>query len=248
VVQDRQEKRAMRAHALGARVVELPHTDLFSTDPTMTIRENLSQPIFISIVETPSAELIEQFEADRAWIHQEWEALRTTLVGDRVSYAQQLGGELEGETRVIFDLAQSYLEKLESGEEPSSKEFFRYIRVVRMISEWDGLTNGALDVRGLKRFLRSAHYAGLPSVFVSAALTAALLTGNRPIQSGDAKDIEHISMMLPYADLMIVDRFMKHLIKTHGLHAKYGTAVCHLGDEEELSHFFDCARAVTPHL
>ena len=220
LVQDRQEMRAMRAYAKGEGSIELPCLDLFSSDPTVTLRENLSHPIFISIAETPSVELIQQLETDHTSIHQKWEALRIRLIGQRVTYARQLQVELQGEINTIFELAQAYLDKSENGEEPLSSEFFQCMRVVSMIAEWDGLTNGDLDIAGLRRFFCSPHYVGLPSIFISAALTASLLTDSRPIKSGDAKDVEHIAMMFPYADLMIVDGFMKHLITKLGFPKK----------------------------
>jgi hypothetical protein len=226
IVQDRQVSRAMRAHALAAGPLEFPFSDLFSFDPIHRLKDNLSQQLFITLVETPSSDLIHQMVHDRSSIHREWDALRTRLVADKVGYPSQLQVELRGEMNEVFRGAQSCKDKMERGEEPTFNEFGNYTRALRTLRQWDELTNRSLDTSGLRAFFESDSYFVVPSIFIRAALTAALLTGNRPVQRGDAKDVEHISMMLPYADLMVVDRYMKHLICELGLDKKYKTVVC----------------------
>jgi hypothetical protein len=246
LVQDRQEQRAMRGYALGVTSLAFPCSDLFSFDPIKRLKENLSQPLFITIVETPSSELIEQMVKDRTSLNRDWEALRIRLTANKVGYSFQLGVELQGEMSTIFAAAQDCKDRMERGEEPTHHEFGCYSRVLRMLAQWDGLMNRNMDVAGLRAFLASDNYFVTPNVFISAALTAALLTRNRPIRSGDAKDVEHISLILPYADLIIVDRYMKHLVCDLGLDRRFGTTVCHLGDMKEFQRFFDHVQSVEP--
>jgi hypothetical protein len=124
LVQDHQERQAMRRYALGSNIVDLSYTDLFPSDPIAKLTENLSQRIFISIVETPSCELISELRTSHSAIHRDWEALRVRLVEQRVSYQSQVQVELTGEMSAVFELAEAYFEKSARGEETSERNFF----------------------------------------------------------------------------------------------------------------------------
>lgn len=55
-------------------------------------------------------------------------------------------------------------------------------------------------------------------------------------------DVEHLSLMLPYADVMVVDKAMKGIVRQLGLDRAYGTKVLHLGDRDEIQQFFSSVR------
>lgn len=70
-------------------------------------------------------------------------------------------------------------------------------------------------------------------------MMASLMVGNRKIKHGDGMDIEHISTMLPYVDLMIVDDAMKHLINELDLANPYRSICFSLRDDFEIINWLD---------
>jgi hypothetical protein len=152
LVQDRQEQRAMRAYALGTGSIGFPCSDLFSFDPIGRLQENLAERLFVTIVETPSEEMIEQFRRDHSSAHIKWEELRTRLRKDKVSFTHQLGVELRGEMNDLFATAYDCQNKIANGEEPTNRELSSYTRVFRILAQWDGLTDRNLDMAGLRAF------------------------------------------------------------------------------------------------
>ena len=105
----------MQCFASGSSAVELPHCDLFASDPIETLRENLARPFFIGVVETPNDSLIEEIKRRRSEIHQGWEALRRRNQEKGMRYEAQLGIELDGEVSVVYEQAQSFLKSLSMG-------------------------------------------------------------------------------------------------------------------------------------
>jgi len=126
-----------------------------------------------------------------------------------------------------------------TGLEPDRNEWAAYLDVGRMISVWNDLGGAPRGILGLVRFLDSLHFAAQPINQVESALLAMLLTGSDPIQSGDEMDVHQIAMMLPFADLMIVDRRMRHYLNHLGLPERYSTKVFSSADWRGIDHFLE---------
>ena len=74
-------------------------------------------------------------------------------------------------------------------------------------------------------------------------LVAKILTGQKRIEASDVMDVEHLSLMLPYADVMVVDRAMKGIVRQLKLDRAYGTKVLYLGDRDQIAQFFLSVRS-----
>jgi hypothetical protein len=241
-LQLRQEVAAMRAYLSGQAEIASSYMDLFQRDPLMVLKENLSKSLFITLVDRPSADRLEEVKRARRTIHKEWEELRQRLVATNIGYPSQLKIELVGEIRTALEGFARAGAKLNAGHELSDVEWKHYFHINELLTAWNALSPTETSIDDFFGFLRSNHYQSVPTIEVSAMLVAKLLTLPRVVDHGDAKDVEHLAMMLPYADVMIVDKEMKSLVRQLGLHKRFAARVLCIGDRQEVADFFDNAR------
>jgi hypothetical protein len=232
----------MRAYLAGQLEIPSSYMDLFQRDPSVTLKENLSKSIFITIVDRRSADRLEASKRSRRTIQKEWEELRQRLVAANVSYPAQLQIELMGEIRTALHGFARGAAKLNAGDEPNAVEWKHYFHISELLTAWKALSPTGTSVDHFFGFLQSTHYRCVPMVEVSAMLVAKLLTIPRAVDHGDAMDAEHLAMMLPYADVMIVDKEMKSLVRQLGLHKRFAARVLCIGDQKEIADFFNEVR------
>lgn len=101
---------------------------------------------------------------------------------------------------------------------------------------WHELTQ-SLNIEELDKFFDSDYFAFTPNEDISSALVAKKLTDSSNVQFNDIRDIRSISIILPYASMIIVDRAMKNNITQLGLDKKYETKVFCLKDETEITDY-----------
>ncbi len=65
------------------------------------------------------------------------------------------------------------------------------------------------------------------------------MTDKQPIRSGDVKDVEHISSMLPFVDMLITDKQRKVQLQKLKFNEEYQTKICCIWDSDEIESFFD---------
>jgi hypothetical protein len=230
--------RLMRAYIAGTRSVTFSYVDAFIDDPVPGLEQMLTKDYFVT-VDSGLIGAVHQIQSQRDTIHQELEKLRKKCTGEAITFEQQLQKERIGGINATISMAQDFQVKTENGKEPTENERGAFLVIERLIHTWDRLRGKPKGSKGLQRFLESPYYQIAPSCDISSLLIAKLMVGARKICHGDAMDVDHLSSMLPYANLMIVDRSMKSFVRGMGLDKKYRTMVCYVGDDEEISDFFD---------
>lgn len=244
-VRAEQERRVMRSFVNGLSTTTLPYDDAYGEDPISLLRTNLASDIFISVLETPTRQKIEEVRRSRNSIHVQWEQLRSELHGKGVTYEAQLETELLGEIQESIRQFENFALRMDSDQDASLNELSGYLRMSNLIETWQQIYGSGKEPREFGRFLASSYYKAIPSVEISAKLTAKVLTGTRRIKRGDAIDIEHISTMLPYSDMMVVDKTMKRLVLELGLDKKYSCTVCYIRDTHQMDTFFEAVASKT---
>jgi hypothetical protein len=78
---------------------------------------------------------------------------------------------------------------------------------------WKELGGEPRGWEGVDKFFRSEYFTKLPSPFVGSRLGAELLTGNEPLASGDAMDVDLLSVALPVAHYVVTDKRMEQRIR-----------------------------------
>lgn len=236
-IEDIQVQRMMSAYISGETLVSLPYIEAFLQDPVLVANQSLESGLSVH-VDIGILDTIEDIKNQRAIVHKELEDLRQTCLSEGMTYNEQLQREKFGGIKETISLARAYAKKAISGFEAEDNEFRSHLEISRLLSVWNLHEGASGDLAGLMKFLISPHYASAPAVDISAALIARLITGKKSIDHGDAIDVDHISSILPYVNLMIVDKRMRDLVRQLSLDRKYNTLVCFTGDTDEIDNFF----------
>jgi hypothetical protein len=232
----------MAAYIRGDRYVHLSYKDAFFRDP---IRENVEARTqqFIVTVDMGIFPSIDEVKKQRRSLHDSWERLRADRRAAGIGFEKQRQLELQGRVNALIEMAGDAGRKMLAGHQPDRNEMAAYVDVARMISTWNELGGIPPGKFGLARFIDSLHFAVQPINQVESALVAMLVTGTDPIQSGDEMDVHHIAMMLPFVDMMIVDRRMRHYLNHLGLPKRYSTKVLSSADWQGIDLFLDCVES-----
>lgn len=184
--------------------------------------------------------------------HQAVEALIATLsqwAASKNTFEQDMDLELSDSARILI---QSYDRKaarlrrgdfsalMDSPANASIVEMMLYILAIKKMS--------GDPPRIINAFLRSAHFADVPSQQLSARLYSAfkkrIRAGAYPNPdkareklSGFLFDVEHASTYLPYCDAYFTDRFMADLLKDKEVDAE-GTFGCQVFSVSKREEFF----------
>jgi hypothetical protein len=100
---------------------------------------------------------------------------------------------------------------------------FRMSALDRYSEEASGARAG---LEGLLRFYYSTYYRSLPSTKVIAAMYGFKLTRpDEAAKTGDARDIEQIAAIMPYATLVVVDNAMRNVLTSLKLDREHSVDV-----------------------
>ncbi|MDP3900069.1 MAG: hypothetical protein Q8Q23_03235 [bacterium] len=113
-----------------------------------------------------------------------------------------------------------------------------YCRMYPLIA-WQKLT-GKKDVDAVLNFLESDYFFAIPCEDIFCQLGAKILTDpSRNIVHGDCRDVRSLSLILPYASLIITDKAMKGAIQQLKLDKKYDTKIFSLNDFDNITKELD---------
>src|SRR5262249_2676870 len=102
---------------------------------------------------------------------------------------------------------------------------------VELVRIWERLSGSK---KNFHQFFESDHFRALPWPDVQSRLHASLHTQSKPIESGDVGDIDHLSLVLPIATIVVTDRRMQDRVSALGLDVKWGARVHSLSTTDAL--------------
>jgi len=222
---DAQGYRAMQAYARGAGTIEVTYKDAFADDP---IRELTERDILIRVDLEPPADQLAETRAVNARMAASMEALRQERIGSKVTLAEQIELELDGERDAAVELVKQVLVPMSRGELPASTEQLlkyasRVARPARILGEMLEEAKGKRDdYNDLLAFFRSDHYRNLPAPRIRAELFARKMLGSELIKASDVMDMHQISAFLPIASYIVLDKSMARKVEQARLDERYG--------------------------
>ena len=223
-----QTYRAMQAYARGRDMIELNYTEAFTEDP---IKELAERDTLIRVDLMPPAEQLAETRATNARTAASMERLRQQQIASKVTLAEQIEHELDGERYAAIELMRRVLAPMSRGEEPSSiDDLLKYLHVVarpaRQLGEMlEEATGKRDDFNDLLAFFRSDYYRTLPGPRIRAELFARKMVGAEPIKASDVMDMHQISAFLPFALYVVLDKSMARKIEQARLDQRYGVRV-----------------------
>lgn len=231
---DTQLRKAMKAFNSNNPIIEISYMDAFHGDPGEELRNTLDQPFFIGL----NSDILfgaNYNRENKATLLNMLNEQREVNINNKQTYESQKESEYTGEIEALIKMHQDHLSREIADEQyeiNSTWGSFGLLQRTQMWKDSGGKDDEIID------FYRSEHNKSLPYVDLSCSLFAKIMTDPQPIRSGDHKDIQHISTMVPYSDLFITDKAWSTFLNNKKYAEKYNTLICYIGDTESINEFF----------
>ncbi len=236
-IHDNQLYCTMKSYLKNEEIVELPYSDAFHRDPIQEIRERDRGPlngIIISAYMNTSDEEIKDRIARKERLVRELESLRQDRLASGITFEQQVEQEYNGTLHAGLLGMKNLSFKIENGIDITFDDVAQSSVFSEIVEMWARLSRDIRHEKNLTDFLTSAHYRAMPYLDIQSRLYADVITGVKPIQTGDSMDIEHLSTVIPYCNYVMTDLKMKNRIIRLGIDKQYNTKVYCLRDTKEL--------------
>lgn len=238
-IQDAQLRKAMSAYNSKSNAIKLSYMDAFHEDPGEELLSTLKQPFFIGL-NTGILFGAEYNRENKATLLEMLNNQREENVRNKKTYESQLEAEYTGEIEALIQMHQDQMSGNISDEQYDFNSTWGSFELLERVQMWQASGGTDDEIIG---FYRSEHNKALPYIELSCSLFAKIMTDPQAIRSGDHKDIQHISTMLPYSDLFITDKAWRTFLNNKKIGEKYNTQVCYIGDMETIDVFFKNANS-----
>ncbi|KRE88288.1 hypothetical protein ASG89_34900 [Paenibacillus sp. Soil766] len=233
-IHDNQLYRTMEAYLKNEDKLELPYEEAFSRDPIEEISGALKGLIISAYMETSDEEIKDRVSRKERLL-KELEALRLDRLASGITYEQQLQQEYTAVIQAGLAGMKNLQHKFENKLEITYDDISQYSILKEVEEMWTRLSKELNNNdKSLMDFLLSEHYRAIPNLDIQSKLYADVITGVKPIQSGDSMDIQHLSTVIPYCDYVVTDLKMKNRINRLGIDKQYNTKVYCLRDANNL--------------
>ncbi len=226
------------AYVHETKDVELDYNLLFYNDPIKEMEQVLSQPIYVTI-DPPLIGGVDAVKSAKKELLKKLNLIRESNVANKVTFEAQKKLEFMAEFDVIKKVLTDPQALFQLG---LSKQdyFWNLLNVSEILKVWNSLVpKHGKENLSLLDFYKSDYYQQIPNKKISVEFYSKLITDKQPIRSGDVKDVEHISSMLPFVDMLITDKQRKVQLQKLKFNKEYQTTICYIGDSEEIGNFFN---------
>jgi hypothetical protein len=237
-VEDYYVKTFMKAYVNGTEEIDLSYKCLFHHDPIIELDEKIKEKFIITVKFSTPKEILEAWKKSSEKARLMYEDLRKDNVLKKVGFEQQLERERTGTHDGLIIKAKNFLEKLKNNQPIEYSEILGINNILYYLKLWEQYTGKRKDFQGLFEFFLSEYHYQIPKIEIELSLFAKLLTGTTPIKPGDSMDIQQLSSVLPFFDLVITDKTRKSDIEYLGYHEKYGVQVMALKNFDIIKDFF----------
>ena len=218
--------------------IKLEYSILFHDDPVQEMKQVLSKPMYVTI-DPPLIGGAEKTKSTKEELLKRLNQIREENVANKVSFEAQKAAEFMAE----FDVIKTVITEPQALAHLGFDEqdyFWNFTNAVEILRAWDVIiSKHDKKDASILGFYRSNYYRQIPSKKISVEFFSKLMTDKQPIRSGDVKDVEHISSMLPFVDMLITDKQRKVQLQKLKFNEEYQTAICYIGDSDEIESFFN---------
>jgi len=217
-----QFRQAIEARNQRKRQVNVSYRDAFPCDPVILIKTGRFIPA--RYVTTPELSIY-QMARMKNWGNQELERLRTENVTNGTTFEDQLAVEHTSISQVLRKVEEDWQRLRRQGIPPGPDGIWQFLTVcsqrLNLSVPFAILADLAGGNDNFESFLRSNDFRSVPHVDIGCKLFAYLVTRNTPIRTGDAMDVQQLSVVIPYCDIVLVDNDMKDALGKHDICQKY---------------------------
>lgn len=233
-VEDFCVKTFMKAYIEDTKEINLSYRNLFHEDPLEELDEKSKQK-FIVRVEFPTPKnIINDIKQSKKNAFTDYENLRKQNISDGITFEEQLTREYKGTHDGLIEKIRRFNAKIKNNEPIEYSEVLGIDNILYYLQLWERYNGQPQGPQGLFEFFLSDYHFQIPKINIECNLFAKLLTGTAPIKSGDSMDIQQLSIILPFFNLVITDKTRKSDIESLDCHNKYNVRVLALKNFEEI--------------
>lgn len=228
----------MKAYIENSDTINLSYKDIFRRDPIRELDERLKDQFIVNVHIPKTKDFLEDIKKSKVSSHTDYERLRCQNISNGVNFEEQLKIEFRGTHDGLIEKIRRFNEKIKNKKQIDCSEFLGVDGIVSYGNCWDSFKGEPPGLNGLFQFLLSDYHNRVPRIEIMCNLFAKILTGTTPVKSGDSMDIQQLSCILPYFDMIITDKTMKYYIETLEFQKKYNTKVFALKNFDEIRKYF----------
>ncbi len=229
----------MKAYIEKTEVMNLNYKDIFRKNPIKEMDDRLKETFIVNVHFPKSNTFIEDIKKSKKVALIYYEKARCQNISDGITFEEELKREFNGTHDGFIEKIRRFNEKVKNQELINYNEFLGINSIVDYIKWWDSYRGEPQGFEGLFQFLLSDYHNQVPSIIIMCNLFAKILTETTPVKPGDSMDIQQLSSILPFFDVIITDKTMKYHIETLGFHTKYRTQIFALKNFDEIKAFFE---------
>lgn len=233
-IKEIQMQNAMLAYINKTNVIEINYQDAFEKDPSTDQSKN--NGMIIDIYGIKSKRLLQKERDKKSNYLAQLNELRRMQREKRISFSEQVKEELTGEYQAALEVQKIWSRVCSGLHYPSEEELSQISVLKSMVHFWNLLGGNPPDLEGFLEFLHSPDWKATPCNDIPANLFAKLITNSGPIEDGDPKDVNHLTVALPYCHYIVCDKKMRNLVKELELNSKYNAQVFSIADVDEIIH------------
>lgn len=230
LIEEAQERVAMHAYVRGGQSAQLLWAEAFpragAAAGPFEVRAIIGDDQSISDSRERKTVVVEQWATIQGTVS-------TAPIHERQRFERQLAEERLGMVQALDGWFSTIASDISpSGDDTELLDALYAVRSRRL--RWESA--GGVGLEGLREFYGSPHYFDLPYVQIGAELRSLLMAKPQPLKPSDNMDVFNIAAVLPYADLMVLDRAMIEAADKLGLSRRFGCVTARL---VELDAFLD---------
>ena len=223
-----QERAGMGAYVAGAKSTKLSWSDAF-------VEVELADPPFAVRATATSERDNENTRTRKQIVTRDWESIRLAASKAPGRQDARFSRQLDDERLGMADAFDRWLEAAYSVQEAEPEAVLdAHHAVSSRMDDWRA--SGGSGLLGLRDFYLSQHYFALPHVQIGTELRAHQMVIGQAVRSGDNMDLLHVATVLPYTDLMVVDRATIDATNQLKLGEQFE---CQLGKLSDVDQFLD---------
>lgn len=226
----------MKAYIDNENEVQLSYKDIFDEDPIKELEIALKTPFLVYLNRSKHKELLEKQKEIKKNLPKRWEELRREKIESGVTFEEEREKEFKSYFGTLFTLASKSRDNIHKG----NFNIFDLANAINLggyISCWNYYGGQPPGLEGLSRFFSSDYFRKIPTIEIACNLRAKIATSSQPVKSGDYMDIEQISTILPFFNMVITDKAMKHCLKSFEYPKKFNCIVLSIKEFDDIKSY-----------
>jgi hypothetical protein len=227
----------MKSYIEKTETINLSYLDIFNGDPIKKIDDQLQKEFIVDVSFRKPKSFVDDIRKSKQSTQISNENARCHNIVNGITFEEELKKQFDGTHDGFIEKIRRYNDKVKKQDYIDDAEQAGFNWIISLIEWWDSCGGKPSGPKGLFQFLRSEYHDQIPSIEIMCNLFAKILTGSAPVKPSDSMDIQQLSCVVPFYNMLITDKTMRHYVESLKFDEKYGTKVFALNDFEDIKKF-----------